>query len=407
MLVVGGGLAGLAFTSLLGRAAEARRPGLRIGILDREPPRPPPADAGIGLRVLAIAPTSRAILAHCGAWQQLPAGRAAPYRRMRVWQAAGSAFGPGSIGFDAADEGLAELGHIVENDWLRLLLWQSLESVASVEIVAGETPVAFQSTPAETRISVASGATLAAKLIVGADGVDSWVRTQLGLRTSGHEYGQQALVAHVTSERAHEQTAWQCFQPGGPVALLPLADGRSSVVWSCPDDVAGDLLRCDEAEFGARLTAATGAVLGELRVTTRRAAFPLAARHTHHYTGPRFALIGDAAHQIHPLAGQGINLGLLDAAALAETIEAHLAATRFADPGDLRPLRRYERWRKGANLLTQGAMEGLHRLFSSAWEPAPRLGALGLGAIDRLPGVKRLLAARALGHAGRLPRSAR
>jgi 2-octaprenylphenol hydroxylase len=149
------------------------------------------------------------------------------------------------------------------------------------------------------------------------------------------------------------------------VALLPLADGRCSIVWSCFEAEARELAALSDDEFGARLSAATGNVLGKLRVTTRRMAFSLAARHTRRYTGARFALIGDAAHQIHPLAGQGINLGLLDAATLAHTLASHLLATPLADPGDALVLRRYERARKGDNLLTMAAMEGLHRVFTS------------------------------------------
>jgi 2-polyprenyl-6-methoxyphenol hydroxylase-like FAD-dependent oxidoreductase len=181
------------------------------------------------------------------------------------------------------------------------------------------------------------------------------------------------------------------------VALLPLADGRSSVVWSTFEAEAQELAALPDEEFSARLTAATGRVLGELRVTTRRLAIPLAARHTHRYTGARFALIGDAAHQIHPLAGQGINLGLLDAAALAETLASHMLGTRRGDPGDALVLRRYERRRKGDNLLTMAAMEGLHRVFTSDSSTLLRLATAGLGAVDRLPLIKRLLAAQATG----------
>jgi ubiquinone biosynthesis UbiH/UbiF/VisC/COQ6 family hydroxylase len=366
-------------------------------VLESQAPRPLAADADTGLRVFAIAPAARAILEACGAWQTLPSGRALPYERMRVWQSDSAAYGPGSIGFDAADSGLPELGHIVEHDWLRECLWNVLAegSDGAVTLISDAAPVGLVEQSDAMVVRLASGVELRTRLLVGADGADSWVKEQLRLTTAAHEYGQIALVAHVSSERPHERTAWQCFTKTGPVALLPLADGRCSIVWSCFEAQARELAALPDDEFGARLTAATGGVLGNLRPTTRRLAFPLAARHAHRYTGARFALIGDAAHQIHPLAGQGINLGLLDAAALADTLASHLLGTRLADPGDALVLRRYERARKGDNLLTMAAMEGLHRVFTSDSSALTRLAAAGLGAVDRLPLVKRLLAGQA------------
>ncbi len=349
--------------------------------------------------MFAIAPAGRAILEACGGWNTLPPGMAAPYERMRVWQAGSTPFGAGSIGFDAADSGTPDLGHIVDHDWLRLGLWNALGDPAGgqVDLLTASPPVGLEARPEAMTVRLADGTDLGARLLVGADGADSWVRTELQLPTTGRDYGQLAVVAHVSSERPHERTAWQCFTPGGPVALLPLADGRSSIVWSCFEPEAEEILDLTDDAFGARLTTATGHVLGNLRATTPRRALPLAARHTHRYTGARFALIGDAAHQIHPLAGQGINLGLLDVAALAGTLAAHLRGTRLADPGDALVLRRYERWRKGANLLTMAAMEGLHRVFTSDFTALARVAAAGLGAVDRMPAVKRLLMAQAAG----------
>lgn len=405
VLIVGGGVAGLACAGLLRHFLGARCELLRVGVLEAHAPRTPAVGAGPGLRVFAIAPAGRAILDACGAWQALPPAMTAPYERMRVWQSGGTPFGPGSIGFDAADGGAADLGHIVDHDWLRYELWNRLadpgESPAS--LLAGTPPVSLSAATDAMTVQLADGTDLRARLLVGADGADSWVRAQLGLATTGWEYGQLAVVGHVSSERPHERTAWQCFTPGGPVALLPLADGRSSIVWSCFEDTAREIAALPDDEFGARLTAATGRVLGELRATTPRLAVPLAARHTHRYTGARFALIGDAAHQIHPLAGQGINLGLQDVAALAGILATHVLGTRLADPGDALVLRRYERWRKGANLLTMAAMEGLHRVFTSDSAALTRLAVAGLGAVDRLPAVKRLLMAQAAGSAA-IPR---
>ncbi|MBL8200527.1 MAG: FAD-dependent monooxygenase [Chromatiales bacterium] len=401
VLIIGGGVTGLACAGLLRNFLRPRREPLRIGVLEARAPRRPAADAGPGLRVFAIAPAGRAILEACGAWDTLPPGMAAPYERMRVWQADSTPFGPGSIGFDAADSGAPGLGHIVDHDWLRLGLWNALadQGGGPVDLLTGASPAGLDAGPEAMTVRLPDGTSVRARLLVGADGADSWVRSQLQLPTTARDYGQLAVVGHVGSERPHQRTAWQRFTPGGPVALLPLADGRSSIVWSCFEPEAREISALADDEFGARLTAATGSVLGDLRVTTPRLAVPLAARHTHRYTGARFALVGDAAHQIHPLAGQGINLGLLDAAALAETLAAHLLGARLADPGDALVLRRYERWRKGANLLTMAAMEGLHRVFTSDSTTLTRLAAAGLGAVDRLPVVKRLLMAQAAGPA--------
>ncbi len=401
VLIIGGGVAGLACACLLRKFLHSRRPAVRIGVIESQAPRPVAADAETGLRVLAIAPATRAILEACGAWQLLPAGRAAPYESMRVWQSDSTVSGFGSIGFDAADSGLPELGHIVEHDWLRQSLWSVLveDPDGSVTLLTDADPVALLAHPDAMAVHRAGGTELRTRLLVGADGADSWVREQLRLTTTAREYGQLALVAHISCERSHERTAWQCFTHGGPVALLPLADGRCSLVWSCPEADARELVALPDDEFGARLTAATGGVLGTLRPTTRRLAVPLAARHTHRYTGPRFALIGDAAHQIHPLAGQGINLGLFDAAVLADTLASHLLGTRLADPGDALVLRRYERARKGDNLLTMATMEGLHRVFTSDSSALMRLATSALGAVDRLPHIKRLFANQAMGLA--------
>jgi 2-octaprenylphenol hydroxylase len=321
---------------------------------------------------------------------------------MCVWQAGGSPDGGRRIVFDAADQGLSALGHIVEHDWLRLALWQGLEAQAPagrLSFLAGEKLVRVALDQAAATLVLGDGARLRARLVIGADGTESFVRESLGLGSSGHSYGQLALVAHVSAERAHQDTAWQCFRPAGPVALLPLADGRCSIVWSLPEAEARALHQQDEAGFGDRLTEATAGVLGRLSLTTPRLVFPLAARHAHRYTAPRCALVGDAAHQVHPLAGQGINLGLLDAAELAETLALHLVATRLADPGDARVLRRYERARKGPNLAGLVAMDALHRAFTSPWPGVPELAGTGLALVDGLGPLKRWLARQAMGGA--------
>lgn len=390
VLFVGGGIVGLACASLLDRLTQHR---YSIGIVETKAPAALAADAEAGLRVLAIAPGARQVLEAAGAWSRLPRERACAYERMRIFGPASSPDGPGSIGFDAAEQGLEALGHIVEHDWLRSALWE-----CRPQLLVDRAPVALDPHPDAMHVALADGSIVRTRLLVGSDGGDSWVRGQLGIKSTVRDYRQSAIVAHVRSERPHGRTAWQHFLRSGPVALLPLADGRSSIVWSCFTAEAQELLALPDDAFNARLTIATDRVLGGLALTTRRVAFPLAARHAHRYTGARFALIGDAAHQIHPLAGQGINQGLLDAAALADTIADHLRTGPLADPGDALVLRRYERQRKGANLMTMAAMEGLHAMFTSEAAVAS-LASAGMGLVDRLPLLKRWLADEAAGTA--------
>jgi 2-polyprenylphenol 6-hydroxylase len=237
------------------------------------------------------------------------------------------------------------------------------------------------------------------------DGAESAVRRQAGIDVRGWDYGQRAVVAHLATERPHAATAWQRFLDTGPLALLPLADGRVSLVWSTLPAEAEALAQLDDAGFGLRVTEASAGVLGALAPTTQRASFPLRLLHAHRYTAERVALVGDAAHTVHPLAGQGINLAFLDAAALVDVVGAAVAAGD--DPGEARALRRYERWRKAEALPAIMLLDGIKRLFfgGSPLKSRLRQGALGLAQSSGI--VKRLLMQRALGVTGELPASVR
>jgi 2-polyprenylphenol 6-hydroxylase len=254
-------------------------------------------------------------------------------------------------------------------------------------------------------LQIEDGRRLQARLVVGADGAASPSRAMAGLEVTGHDYEQRAVVCNLRCQLSHGDTAWQRFLPDGPIALLPLADGRVSIVWSTTPEHAAALLGADDESFRAAVGEAADGCLGEVLEAGPRAAFPLRMRHAPVYTRARYALVGDAAHTVHPLAGQGVNLGFLDAAALAETIVAGLAAGR--DPGDPALLRRYERWRKPENLLAMHAFDGINRLFSNEH---PALGALrrtGFTVVDRLPPLKSLFIRRAMGLEGDLPGVAR
>jgi 2-octaprenylphenol hydroxylase len=406
ILIVGGGMVGLTCATLLAQYGEDTARSFSIGIVETSPPAPVRPNADIELRVSALSRISRTILQFSGIWPAIAATRISPYRRMCVWQADGAAGSARSISFDAAELGEPDLGCIVENGVIRRAAWERVNAMPSVSLHLGSAPAALHEETDALELILENGQRLRTRLLVGADGARSWVRQALGVTSREREYGQRAIVAHVESQRSHRETAWQRFIAGGPVALLPLDDGRSSVVWSCPDATAAELMAADKKIFDQRLTLATDQVLGSLTTTTERADFPLSLAYAQRYTGRRYALIGDAAHRVHPLAGQGANLGLLDAAALAETLAVQQASP-VIDPGDPVILRRYERWRKGDNLVTMGVLDGLHRLFGAGWVPAARLGGLGLGIVDRLAPVKRRLALYAMGDSGDLPMAAR
>ena len=283
-------------------------------------------------------------------------------------------------------------------------LWEGLARQNNIEVICPALPVEVSFDEDAARVVLDNGRTLSAQLLVAADGADSRVRERAGIATQGWRYDQQGVVATVTSQRSHQDTAWQRFLPDGPLALLPLGDGRCSIVWSTAPERAERLLALDETAFCRELSVASDGVLGEIVATGPRAAFPLRLQHAHDYVRPRLALIGDAAHSVHPLAGQGVNLGLLDAAALAEVLLDARQAGRAI--GALKTLRRYERWRKGDNLLMMGVMDGFKRLFGTTWSPLRFARNAGLTLTDKLQPVKNLIMRRAMGLEGDLPRLA-
>ena len=409
LLIVGGGMVGAAL------AAACSGQGLRIAVTEaREPARDWPAGE-IDLRVSALSRASQRLLERLrppqgpSVWERMVQLGVSPYREMRVWDAVGGA----SIHFDSADLGEPDLGHIVENRVTQLALWEYLEAALDVTLLspargAEVTLPAIPkgaSRPDWVRLRLQDGRCLTARLLVGADGRDSWIRAQAGIATSGWDYDQQAIVAHVRTTEPHRETAWQRFLPTGPLALLPLADGRCSIVWSVTDERARALLALDDAAFLGELEVASERRLGAVTAVSRRVALPLRLQHADQYVRPRLALIGDAAHAVHPLAGQGVNLGLLDAAQLADNLVE--ARERGRDIGGLWTLRRYERSRRGDNLRMLGAMDGFKRLFSNANPLLVAARNTGLAVADRLPPLKRLLMAEALGQGADLPSLAR
>jgi 2-polyprenylphenol 6-hydroxylase len=398
VLVIGGGPVGACAAALLARGGAV--PPFKVAVLEPHRAAMPAQDAAIDPRVVAISRSSERILEAAGAWGAVR--RLSAYERMRIWHESVPPISPGSLVFDAADVGEPNLGYIVENRVLQAALLDSFVAAGGrVE------PAQFMGLRIGTE-SVAvetSGGSLAARLVIGADGAQSAVRQAVGLTVDSSDYCQTAIVATVATERSHEKTAWQRFMRKGTLAFLPLGDGTSSIVWSADNELAKVLLEVPSADFEGELDRASDRALGGTRLVSDRASFSLRSLAAHRYAAQRVALIGDAAHVVHPLAGQGVNLGLLDAAVLAELL---LDARREReDPGALRVLRHYERWRKSEVTFMRSAIDGFDRFLAHGRGPISRLAQKGLGWVNRSHELKRFFISRALGTAGELPRIAR
>ncbi|WP_426690091.1 UbiH/UbiF/VisC/COQ6 family ubiquinone biosynthesis hydroxylase [Rhodanobacter ginsengiterrae] len=382
--VVGGGMVGAAAALALARA------GFSTALLEARAPKAWDTQAEVDLRVVGLAPSSLALLDELGVWTSICEARVGPYTHMHVWDAESGA----SIDFDAASEGRDRLGYIVENNLVQWTLWQALEAAGVRRLCPAEVK-GFEAREDRIQLELTSGETLSAGLLVAADGAASPLRQLAGIGTRGRDYAQRAVVAHVTTERVHESTAWQRFLPSGPLALLPLADGRSSIVWSLPEAEAQRVLALDDQAFLDELGLASDFRLGRIVASTPRAAFPLKLQLAERYQAERFVLLGDAAHAVHPLAGQGVNLGLRDVAELRDTL---LAARRVGrDIGAAHVLRRYARRRRSADTLDALGFDALARIY--AWQSPALVAARGVGVrlLDRLAPLKRRISEHAAG----------
>jgi 2-polyprenylphenol 6-hydroxylase len=396
VIIVGAGVIGTVMASLL--LARKLSTAGRIAVVADQFPSAPQNGADWDLRVFALSRASERLLKICGVWDTLPARRVFPYERMCVWDAGGTPTGPGSLSFDCAEFGEPNLGYIVDG---KALQWQCLQTARAAGVVLIEGSVeAVSAGDDDATLRLRDGRELHCTLLAAADGMNSKTRELLSIDTAGHAYHQDALVAHVQTARAHANTAWQRFLSTGPVAFLPLEDGRSSVVWSVTRQRADVLRAMDPEAFGQALTEASGAVLGECTLTTQLAAFPLKLQYAVDYVRPRAVLLGDAAHVVHPLAGQGLNLGLLDCAALTQVLGDAGGAPNY---GDHQHLRRYERWRRSENAIAAAALDGLERIFADSDPRSVALRNAGLGAVARLSFLKRGIAQRASGVSGDVP----
>jgi 2-polyprenylphenol 6-hydroxylase len=401
VLVIGGGPVGAGLGALLLGAGSGAATPFRVAVLEPHRPRMPTHDAPIDPRVVAVSRASERILEAAGAWTAVR-HRLSPYERMRIWHEAVSPVSAGSLVFDAADVGEPNLGYIVESRVLQAALLEAF-AAAGGRVEPAEL-VGLRIEPDSVAVET-SGGTLNARLVVGADGAQSAVRRAVGLTADVSDYRQSAIVATVATERSHERTAWQRFMRKGTLAFLPLADGTSSIVWSADDDVASKLLGASATDFVLELDHASDHALGATRLVSERVSFPLRRLAAHRYAAQRVALIGDAAHVVHPLAGQGVNLGLLDAAVLAELLLE--ARGEREDPGALRVLRHYERWRKSEAAFMSAAIDAFDRFLAHGRGPISRLAQRGLGWVNRSHELKRFFVRRALGTTGDLPAVAR
>ena len=392
IVVVGGGVTGLLAAALLARSEHRDR--LDVTLVDAAPRPRFNAGDDVDLRVSAIANGTAALLDSVGAWEFVAATRASAYERMRVWDEDSPPDGPATLRFDADEFAVPQLGFIVENVLLQEALLRQLEAT-DAELRFERPLQALRRVDEQYKIDLQSNETLTADLVVAADGARSFVRAAAGIEVREWPYEQTAFVTHLQPEKPHDATARQRFLRDGPLGILPLADGRVSVVWSTTPEQANAALKADDATTGQMLSEASDHVLGKLAVVGPKGAFALCARHAVNYVLPNLALIGDAAHAIHPLAGQGANLGLQDAAELATQVCDAIAAGLH--PGDRPVLRRYERARKGANGTMLHFMTGLNRLFATDSRIIAELRAAGMRAFNRSGPIRERAVKVALG----------
>ena len=392
IVIAGGGMVGGTLACALGGSA------LKVAVI--EPRTPAAAGDDYELRVSAITPASQTVFGNLGAWEGMVGRRVSPVETMHVWE------GSSVLRYDSAEIGEPGLAWIIENRVIVAALAERLAAFSNVEVVNPARVAEIEFGEERVTLRLDDGRALTTRLLVGADGAESRVRQAAAIGWNRHELGQAAIVAVVQVEKPHGRCAYQHFLPTGPLAFLPLDDPhRVSIVWSADTTRARELLALDDHAFDAGLQTAFGDRLGAVRLVSARVSIPLALGFAECYTGHRLALIGDAAHTVHPLAGQGVNLGILDAAAVAEVLLE--SAARQRDPGAPSGLRRYERARKGADVGMQLVTGGFRYLFGSSLPGVRWLRKTGLDATERMPLLRQFFMRQASGLGGELPRLAR
>lgn len=390
VVIVGAGMVGASAACLLAQT----HPNLTVALVEAQlstPFNPQQFDP----RVAAITEKSRLLLERCGLWQAVVDKRTSPYLAMDVWDAEGT----GRIEFDCDNIHQPNLGHIVENAVLVDCLLTEVERLPNIDFYCPVKIASYLADDDHATVELVDGNRLETRLLVAADGANSKIRQHFQFSTKEWDYGHQAIVTTITTERPHQQIARQRFMPTGPLALLPLNNQgdlhQCSIVWSQETQEANHLMALDDQQFCLRLAAASEYCLGQVTDVEQRFAIALRQRHAIDYAIHRVALLGDAAHSIHPLAGQGANLGFADVEVLVD--EVSRALTRGVDIGDISVLRRYQRRRKPDNLATMAAMEGFKRLFAADQLPLRLLRNLGMSTLNQQAAIKNALIKRAMG----------
>ncbi|MEE8379022.1 MAG: UbiH/UbiF/VisC/COQ6 family ubiquinone biosynthesis hydroxylase, partial [Gammaproteobacteria bacterium] len=387
IVIVGGGMVGSALACALSNDNGA----LNIAIIEGREPELNWDDKSFDLRVSAITRGSQQLFEQLGIWETLKLDRTSPYGEMFVWDATGD----GHIHFDCADVGEPNLGHIIENRVITRALSQRIEQLDNVRVFCPSRPKDLIQNNNNVQLELDNGTILETALIIGADGANSWTRQQAGIEITVRDYSQHAVVTTVKTSLPHQETAWQRFLPTGPLAFLPLINNYSSIVWSTTPEKSQELLDLDEAEFKTALASSFDHKLGDIIELGPRAAFPLKGQHAKHYVQPHLALVGDSAHTIHPLAGQGVNLGFADINKLAEVIAEDYKNGKAI--GSFKSLRRYERARRGDNLLMLESMGAFKTLFSNENTGLSTLRNIGLNITNKFTPAKHLFMRHAMG----------
>ena len=397
VVIVGSGIVGA--TAAL---ALAKNSSLKIALLDAKTSPAHERKTEYDFRVSALSSASKNILENLSAWNLIEKKRVSSYQKMSVWNTPGH----GEISFDCEHINQPALGYIVEDSVTRASLLEEISRCPTIDVISPIKLISLNETEKNIELTAENQITLSAKLVIGADGAHSWIREKAGIELKTRSYQHTAIVATVESELPHETTARQRFLPQGPLAFLPLdRPNFSSIVWSTSPSEAEELLSLSDIDFCKRLSDAFDYRLGNITHTDSRHAFPLVMRHAKNYVRPRIALIGDAAHTVHPLAGQGVNLGLLDAASLAEVI--HAAHKKNRDIGSFATLRRYERWRKSDTIAMLTMVEGLKQLFASEKRLIQTIRDTGINFSNQFLLIKNFFANYAVGKRGDLPVLAR
>ncbi|TMX45652.1 FAD-dependent 2-octaprenylphenol hydroxylase [Photobacterium damselae] len=389
--IIGGGMVGLTLAAALADTE------LRIAVIEGQLPDETLAELP-DLRVSALSRASERILRRVGAWSGIESRRLSPYQHMEVWEQDSFA----NIQFSAERLAQPNLGHIVENRVIQLALLEQVKKQHNVTLLAPERCDNIVFGESEAWLTLSSGKHLTAKLVVGADGANSWLRNTLNIPLTHWDYGHSAIVANIRCGEPHLATARQIFRPQGPLAFLPLSEPNlCSIVWSTEPKEAERLCAMSDEQFNQYLTTAFDGRLGLCQIEGQRQAFPLRMRYARDFVKDRVALIGDAAHTIHPLAGQGVNLGLLDAVALAQELKQLWLEQK--DIGSKTNLRHFERWRKAEAAKMIAAMQGFRDLFAGSHPAKKLLRDIGMLVADKAPGLKDELMRKALGLSGELP----